>query len=104
MPLKMRHQERLQEIGMAALGIIAVAGIITAAAVAPAVLGALRPFVRRSRPLYRSDVDRALKRWVWSDAGPKRDVEAALDDVSAGRVSPYQAAQGILARLQGSVT
>ena len=59
---------------------------------------------RRREIRTREVVDRALKRWVWSDAGPKRDVESALDDVSAGRVSPYQAAQGILARVQGSLT
>ena len=59
---------------------------------------------RRREIRTREVVDRALKRWVWSDAGPKPEVEAALDEVAAGRVSPYEAAQGILARLQGSLT
>ena len=59
---------------------------------------------RRREIRTREVVDRALKRWVWSEAGPKPEVEAALDDVAAGRVSPYEAAQGILARLQGSLT
>lgn len=64
MPMKMRHQERVREIGGAALGIIAAAGLVTAAAVAPGVLVALKPLARRSRPLYRSDVDRSLGKLV----------------------------------------
>lgn len=64
MPLKMRYQEQLREVGGVMLGIIATAGIITAAAVAPGVLVALKPFARKSRPFERYDVDRALKRLI----------------------------------------
>jgi DNA-binding transcriptional regulator PaaX len=64
MPMKMRHQEQLQRIGLAALGIIAGAGIVAAAAVAPGAIAALAHLAPRSRPLYRSDVDRALRRLI----------------------------------------
>lgn len=50
----------------------------------------------------REVVDRALRRWAWSDPGSRRHLEAALCDVAAGRVSPYDAAAGIVARLQRS--
>jgi LAO/AO transport system kinase len=58
---------------------------------------------RRLETRTRAVVDRALRRWAWSEAGPRREVEAALRDVAEGRASPYEAAQGIVARLQGSV-
>ena len=60
---------------------------------------------RRSRRLARRTrdvVDRALHRWVWSDAGPKAALEAALEDVTAGKRSPYEAAAAIVARIRGS--
>ncbi|MBI4542671.1 MAG: methylmalonyl Co-A mutase-associated GTPase MeaB [Gemmatimonadetes bacterium] len=50
----------------------------------------------------REVVDRALRRWAWSDAESRRHLEAALSEVAAGRVSPYDAAAGIVARLQRS--
>jgi LAO/AO transport system kinase len=59
---------------------------------------------RRSRRLAqrtRDVVDRALRRWVWSEAGPKEALEAAFGDVSAGRRSPYEAAEAIVARIRG---
>jgi LAO/AO transport system kinase len=59
---------------------------------------------RRSRRLAqrtREVVDRALRRWVWSEEGPKAALEAALADVAAGRSSPYEAASAIVARIGG---
>lgn len=59
---------------------------------------------RRSRRLAqrtRDVVDRALRRWVWSDAGPKAALEAAVGDVAAGKRSPYEAAEAIVARIRG---
>ncbi len=59
---------------------------------------------RRERRL-REVVDRALRRWVWSEATPDgggtglaggRALRDALRDVASGRVSPYEAAAGIL--------
>ena len=60
---------------------------------------------RRSRRLAqraRDVVDRTLRRWVWSDAGPKAALEAALEDVAAGRRSPYEAAAAVVSRIRGS--
>lgn len=81
MPVRMRHQEQIQKIGLTALGIIAVAGIMTAVAVAPGVLIALKPFTRKSRPFYRSDVDRSLKRLL------RRGL---VEEVVRGRIVRYQ--------------
>jgi LAO/AO transport system kinase len=60
---------------------------------------------RRSSRLARRTrdvVDRALRRWVWSDAGPKAALEAALGDVAAGKRSPYEAAAAIVAGIRGN--
>ncbi|MFI5208653.1 MAG: methylmalonyl Co-A mutase-associated GTPase MeaB [Gemmatimonadales bacterium] len=50
----------------------------------------------------RDVIDRAVKRWVWSN-GQKEEMDAVLKDVGAGTRSPYEAAAGIVARLNGSV-
>jgi putative protein kinase ArgK-like GTPase of G3E family len=55
--------------------------------------------IKRLELRTREVVDRALRRWVWSDS----DVDAALKEVSGGQKSPYEAAAGIIARLTGSV-
>ncbi len=60
---------------------------------------------RRARQLAqrtRDVVERALRRWLWSDAGPRAALETALADVAAGRRSPYEAAAGVVERLRGS--
>ena len=65
--------------------------------------GALRD--RRARQLTqrtREVFDRALRRWVWSEAGRRSDLETALADVAAGRRSPYEAAAGVVERIRGS--
>lgn len=50
----------------------------------------------------REVLDRAVHRWVWSGAGPKAAVEAALAEVAAGRLSPYEAAAEVVGRIQRS--
>ena len=58
---------------------------------------------RRGRQLAqrtRDVVERALRRWLWSDAGPRSALERALADVAAGRRSPYDAASGVVERLR----
>jgi LAO/AO transport system kinase len=59
---------------------------------------------RRARRLAqrtRDVVERALRRWLWSDAGPRKALETALADVAAGRRSPYEAAAGMVERFRG---
>ncbi len=57
---------------------------------------------RRSRQLAqrtRAVFERALRRWVWSDAGRKAELDGALAEVMAGRRSPYDAAAAVVARI-----
>ena len=49
----------------------------------------------------REVVERAVRRWLWSEGQPE-ELQAALRDVAAGVKSPYDAAAAIVARLQGS--
>ncbi|MDO8622004.1 MAG: hypothetical protein Q7R80_02135 [bacterium] len=62
MPVKMRHQEQAARIGLIVLGVVAAAGIIATAAVAPGALLALKPFARKPAWRQRGEVDRALRR------------------------------------------
>jgi LAO/AO transport system kinase len=48
----------------------------------------------------RQVVDRMLRRWVWSEDGPRAALEAALADVAAGKCSPYEAAAGVVERMR----
>ncbi len=60
---------------------------------------------RRARRLEvrtREVVERAVKRWLWSDGG-REDVLAQIADVRGGAKSPYEVAAEVVARLQGSV-
>ena len=60
---------------------------------------------RRARQLERRTRDvfeRALRRWAWSDAGPRAALEAALAEVAAGRRSPYDAAAAVVQRIRRS--
>jgi LAO/AO transport system kinase len=60
---------------------------------------------RRSRQLEqrtRDVFERALRRWVWSDAGRRAELETALAEVAAGRRSPYEAAADVMDRIRGS--
>jgi len=57
---------------------------------------------RRTRQLEqraRDVFERALRRWVWSDAGRKTALEGALAEVMAGRRSPYEAAAAVVERI-----
>ncbi|MDP3771414.1 MAG: hypothetical protein Q8R16_03890 [bacterium] len=62
MSVKMRHQEQAARIGLIVLGVVAAAGIIATAAVAPGALLALKPLVRKPAWRQRGEVDRALRR------------------------------------------
>jgi len=55
---------------------------------------------RRLETRTREVLERALRRWVWSDAGPRAAVDAALADVAAGKRSPYEAAADVLERIR----
>jgi len=60
---------------------------------------------RRARQLAqrtRDVLERALRRWLWSDVGPRAALETALGDVAAGRRSPYEAAAALVERFRGS--
>ncbi len=59
---------------------------------------------RRHRMVVRTRevIDRAVRRWMWAD-GKQGAMETVLEDVGAGRRSPYEAAEGVIARLRGSV-
>jgi len=59
--------------------------------------------VRRRRRLEertREVVDRALVRWVWDETAAEPAIRARLDDLEAGRVSPYELAATILEGLK----
>lgn len=55
---------------------------------------------RRLEARTREVLERALRRWVWSDAGPRAAVDGALADVAAGKRSPYEAAAEVLERIR----
>jgi LAO/AO transport system kinase len=61
---------------------------------------------RRRRRLYertREVVDRATRQWVWEESGADRVIGERLDEVAAGRLSPYEVAAEVLEVLkQGS--
>jgi LAO/AO transport system kinase len=57
---------------------------------------------RRLAQRTRDVVERALRRWLWSEAGPRKALETALADVAAGRRSPYEAAAAMVERFRGS--
>jgi LAO/AO transport system kinase len=48
----------------------------------------------------REVVDRATRRWVWEETRAERLVRERLDDVAAGRLSPYELAAEILDNLR----
>jgi LAO/AO transport system kinase len=49
---------------------------------------------RRTRLLQRTRevVERATRRWVWEETGAERYILERMDDIVAGRVSPYDVA------------
>src|SRR5262245_29596906 len=62
--------------------------------------------IRRRRRVYdrtREVVDRATRQWVWQETGADPIIRERLDDLAAGRVSPYDVATEVLDALkQGS--
>ena len=57
---------------------------------------------RRQRLLERTRevVERATRRWIWAESGAERQVQERLDDVVAGRLSPYDVAAQVLEGLK----
>ena len=57
---------------------------------------------RRARLLERTRevVDRATRRWVWQEAQAERWIQDRLDDIVAGRVSPYEVAADVVESLK----
>lgn len=55
---------------------------------------------RRLEERTREVVDRALVRWVWDETAADAAICARLDDLEAGRVSPYELAATILDALK----
>jgi LAO/AO transport system kinase len=55
---------------------------------------------RRLEERTREVVDRALVRWVWDETAADQAIRGRLDDLEAGRVSPYELAGSILDALK----
>jgi LAO/AO transport system kinase len=57
---------------------------------------------RRTRLAHRTRevVERAMRRWLWHESHADEMVAARLDDVSAGKTSPYEVAGEIVAALK----
>ncbi|MES2124375.1 MAG: methylmalonyl Co-A mutase-associated GTPase MeaB [Gemmatimonadota bacterium] len=53
-------------------------------------------FAQRTREV----IDRATQRWVWQESHAERAINARLDDVTAGQLSPYELAAEIVAALK----
>jgi len=57
--------------------------------------------MRRLETRTKEVVNRAVRRWLWSDGG-REETDAALAEVREGQKTPYEAAAQVVARLQGS--
>ena len=57
---------------------------------------------RRRRLLERTRevVDRATRRWLWAETGAERSIQARLDAIVAGSMSPYDVAAEVLEGLK----
>lgn len=57
---------------------------------------------RRARLLERTRevVERATRRWIWDEAHAEQWIQERLDDIVAGRVSPYEVAAEVLDSLK----
>ncbi len=61
--------------------------------------GAGQLLERRRRRLYdrtREVVDRTTRQWVWQETGVEQMIRDRMDDVAAGRMSPYEVAAEVL--------
>jgi LAO/AO transport system kinase len=59
--------------------------------------------VRRRRRLLqrtREVVERATRRWLWAETRAERLITERLDEVAAGRLSPYELAADVLEELK----
>ena len=55
--------------------------------------------VRRRRRLVertREVVDRAARQWIWQETAAEQMINDRLDDLAAGRTSPYEVAVEVL--------
>jgi hypothetical protein len=51
----------------------------------------------------REVVNRATRQWIWQETGAEQVIRDRMDDVVAGRLSPYEVAAEVLDALkQGS--
>lgn len=57
----------------------------------------------RLRQRTREIVDRAMQRWVWQEARAEELITSRLDDLAAGRTSPYDVAAEVVASLKEGV-
>jgi hypothetical protein len=48
-------------------------------------------------------VERAMRRWLWSESHADEMITTRLDELSAGRTSPYELAAEIVAALKDGV-
>ena len=55
-----------------------------------------RRFLERTREV----VERAARRWVWTETGAQKHIDERIDDIVAGRVSPYEVASEVLDELK----
>jgi len=59
---------------------------------------------RRLAERTREVVDRAARRWIWQETDAAAKIEQHLDDLAAGRVSPYELGAGIVMDLKKGTT
>ena len=55
-----------------------------------------RRFLERTREV----VERAARRWVWNETSARKQIEDRLEDIVAGRMSPYDVASEVLEELK----
>jgi LAO/AO transport system kinase len=48
----------------------------------------------------REVVNRAMRQWLWQEAGAEQQIRDRLDDLTHGRVSPYDVAADVLDSLK----
>ena len=59
---------------------------------------------RRLAERTREVVDRGARRWIWQETDAAAKIEQHLDDLAAGRVSPYELGAGIVMDLRKGST
>jgi LAO/AO transport system kinase len=51
----------------------------------------------------RAVIDRAVGRWIWGESNAQAVIDERMDDMAAGRVSPYEVAQDVVASFKEGV-